>query len=303
MDLTAFADEIGAAGPVTCVGGRTQWDAGGTVVAGTREVRAPAGIEWVEPEEMTVRCGAATPVAELDAVLAGHGQRVALPDWEGATIGGVLAVGRSGLRRLGDGPVRDTLLQAGVVTAGAEVVKAGGPTVKNVSGYDLCRLLVGSLGTLAFLGEVILRTRPRPETSRWYASGPAGPPVDPFDAHQALYRPTAILWGGTATWVLLEGHPDDVDAQAALVPGLVEAEGPPPLPSGGRASVPPGELQAWCAARDPGTFVAEIGIGIVHTDSPVPPPPLHPVAAALHARLKAAFDPAGRLNPGRGWPS
>lgn len=300
MDLSAFAGEIGAGGPVTCVGGRTQWDVGGTLASGTREVRAPAGIEWVQPEEMTVRCGAATPVSELDAALAGHGQRVALPDWPGATVGGVLAVGRSGVRRLGDGPIRDTLLQAGVVTAGGKVVKAGGPTVKNVSGYDLCRLLVGSLGTLAFLGEVILRTRPRPEASRWYASAVAGPPVDPFDVQRALYRPTAILWDGTTTWVLIEGHPDDVDAQVALVPGLAEVDGPPPLPSGGRASVPPGEVRAWCAGH-PGRFVAEIGVGVVHTDAPVTARPLDPVVAALHARLKAAFDPAGRLNPGRGW--
>ena len=80
MDLTAFADEVGVEGPVTCVGGRTQWDVGGLLAPGTREVKAPAGIEWVEPEEMTVRCGAATGVAELDAALAEHGQYVALPD-------------------------------------------------------------------------------------------------------------------------------------------------------------------------------------------------------------------------------
>ena len=61
-------------------------------------------------------------------------------------MGGALAVGRSGIRRLGYGPVRDTLLQARYVSPTGEIVKAGGPTVKNVSGFDLCRLLVGSQG-------------------------------------------------------------------------------------------------------------------------------------------------------------
>src|SRR6476646_175637 len=70
MDLKAFAEEVGAAGPVTVVGGRTQWDVGGAVDSSVREVRAPAGIAEFEPAEMTVRCGAGTPVAELAGVLA-----------------------------------------------------------------------------------------------------------------------------------------------------------------------------------------------------------------------------------------
>ena len=91
-------------------------------------------------------------------------------------------------------------------------MKAGGPTVKNVSGFDLRRLLVGSLGTLGLIGEVVLRTRPLPAASRWVSG-----PTDPFALAALLYRPTSILWDGTHTWVLLEGDPDDVDAQAAAV--------------------------------------------------------------------------------------
>ena len=102
-------------------------------------------------------------------------------------------------------------------------MKAGGPTVKNVSGYDLCRLLVGSLGTLGLIGEVILRTRPVPAVSRWFRG-----------RHRrsrraccaAVHRPACVLWDGTTTWVLLEGHPDDVDAQAVAA-GLAETDGPP----------------------------------------------------------------------------
>ena len=109
MDLTAFAAEVGSDDPVTVVGGGTQWDVGGEVDPSARQVRAPVGVAAYDPAEMTVRCGAGTTVADLDGVLAEHGQTVALPDREGATVGGVLAVGRSGIRRLGYGPVRDVL--------------------------------------------------------------------------------------------------------------------------------------------------------------------------------------------------
>src|SRR6185436_136294 len=100
------------------------WDVGGAVDAGAREVRPPSGILTHEPAEMTVRCGAGTEVAVLDAALAEHGQCVALPDWPGATVGGVLAVGRSGVRRLGYGPVRDALLEARYVNDAGRLVKA-----------------------------------------------------------------------------------------------------------------------------------------------------------------------------------
>ena len=170
IDLASFAEQIGSDGP-----GRGRGRAhpmGRRRRARSRargSCRHPTGIAWIAVEEMTVCCGAGTLVTELDAALAERGQCVALPDWHGATVGGVLAVGRSGIRRLGYGPVRDALLQARFVSAEGRIVKAGGPTVKNVSGYDLCRLLVGSLGTVGLIGEVILRTRPLPAASRWFA--------------------------------------------------------------------------------------------------------------------------------------
>lgn len=287
MDLTAFASEVGPAGPVTCVGARRQWDVGGPVAPGTREVKAPAGIDWIAPEEMTAACGAGTTVAELDAALAERGQLVALPDW--GTVGGVLAVGRSDVRRLGYGPVRDTLLQTGVVTADGLVAKVGGPTVKNVSGFDLARLLVGSLGTLALMGDVILRTRPRPAAEGWYRA-PEG--VDPFALFRALYRPVSLLWDGTTTWTRLEGDAGDLRQQAAEH-RLDEVAGPPNLPPC-RSSVPPADLRDLT-----GTFVAEIGVGVVHRDQPVAGPPPSPAVVDLHRAIRARFDPTGRLNPGR----
>jgi glycolate oxidase FAD binding subunit len=304
VNVSAFAADVGpaTAGPVTAVGGRTQWGVGGDVHPGTREVAAPSAVVAVEAADMTVRVGAGTTVEAVDAALAEVGQAVALPSWTGATVGGVLAVGHSGIRRLGWGPVRDVLLEARVVTADGRIVKAGGPTVKNVSGYDLCRLLVGSLGTLGLIGEVVLRTRPLPATERWLAG-----PADPFELLPRLYRPAAVLWDGVTTWVLLDGHPDDVERQAAVAAraGLTPTDGPPPLPPH-RWSLRPSELPALGSGSTAGEagptgpgFVAEVGVGVVHCHEPQPARPVDPHVVELHRRVKAVFDPSGRLNPGR----
>jgi glycolate oxidase FAD binding subunit len=227
MDLTAFAAEVGTDAPVTIAGRSTR----GGAVADVRCVRAPAGIESFQPDEMTVSCGAGTPVDELQAALAEHAQFVALP--EGGTVGGALAVGRAGILRLGHGPVRDTVLQCYSVLADGAVVMAGGPTVKNVSGFDLCRLFVGAHGTLGFFGAVVLRTRPVPQARRWFST-----PAEPWGVRRALYRPSSLLWDGLTTWVCLEGHPSDIDEQADAA-DLAEVDGPPPLPSGGRRVLEP----------------------------------------------------------------
>ena len=291
--LEAFADEVGAEGPVAVVGGRTAWDVGGDLVAEARLVAAPVGVVEYEPAEMTVRVGAGTPVGALHEVLAEAGQTTVLPsgpDGAGATVGGVLAVGRSGLDQLRWGPVRDALLEARYVSAEGRLVKAGGPTVKNVSGYDLCRVLVGSLGTLGLLGEVVLRTRPAPPCSRWFAGE-----ADPWSVRSALYRPAAVLWDGTTTWVWLQAHEMDVEAEAEVLAalGLTPCSGPPPLPPH-RHSMGAASLRALT-----GTFVAEIGTGVIHHEDPPAGVPLPEAVVALNRRVKAELDPTGRLNPGR----
>jgi len=281
VDLSDFAAAVGTDDPVTISGAGSR----GGPVAGVRAVVAPSGIERVEPAEMTVSCGAGTPVAELDEALVPFSQAVAIPP--SGTVGGALAVGQSGLRRLGYGPVRDVLLQAHYVSAAGDIVKAGGPTVKNVSGFDLCRLLVGSHGTLGFLGDVIVRTRPRARYEQWFRGT-----VAPDEALARLYRPTSVLWDGTRTWVLLEGDERDVEAQVTTL-GLDAVAGPPGLPRGGRWSIPPSQ---WAAVR--GEYVVEVGVGIVHHAEPGPPVAVDPAARSLHQRIKANFDPTGRLNPG-----
>jgi hypothetical protein len=283
VDLTEFAEEIGADGPVTIAGLATR----GGPVDGVRPVMAPVGIDRFTPDEMTVECGAGTPMEDLVGELAAFGQTVAIPP--SGTVGGALVVGRSSIRRLGYGPVRDTLLQARYVDAAGRIVKAGGPTVKNVSGFDLCRLLVGSRGTLGFLGEVILRTRPIAAYEQWFTSD-----TDPDVLLRELYRPLSILWDGEQSWVLLAGHPDDVDGQATAN-GLVAGDPPATMPTGGRWSIPPRQIRSLVGS---GRFVAEVGVGIVHHEHPAPVRPVDPAVAELHRRIKARFDPTGRLNPG-----
>jgi glycolate oxidase FAD binding subunit len=282
--------DLSGVDPVVAVGGCTH----ATPPEGVRQVRAPAGIVAYEPAEMIVRVRAGTPVAELDAALAEHGQMTPLDPGvpSRATVGGVLAAGQSGLRRLRYGPVRDLLLEARYVSADGRLVKAGGPVVKNVTGFDLCRLLVGSWGTLGVLAEVVLRVRPRPQVSRWLM----GAGADPFVVRRKLPMPSSILWDGEMTWVLLEGHPADVAVQAGVLgAGFVDAPGPPLLPPH-RWSLRPSDLRKSTApvAVD-FRWVAEVGVGTVHREEPQPPRPVDP----LHAVVKAQFDPTGRLNPGK----
>lgn len=282
IDLGSFAAAVGSEGPVTVVGHGTR----GGAVANTRQVHAPSGVDFVQADEMIICCGAGTPIAEVKATLRGFGQTVALPD--GGTVGGALSVGQSGIRRLGDGPVRDTLLQARFVGADGSVVTAGGPTVKNVSGFDLCRLLVGSRGTLGFLGEVLLRTRPLARHSQWFNA----PCSDPRVVQRMLYRPVSLLWNGSTLWALLEGHPVDVAEQASAA-SLRPVDGPPPLPTGSRRALSPSAITQLS-----GTYVAEVGVGIVHHAEPWKPPALAPRVQQLNDALRREFDPTGRLNPG-----
>jgi len=293
--LEAFAAEVGGhqGGAVVAVGGRTRFDVGGALEGTPREVHAPAGIVEHEPAEMTVRVRAGTTVAELDDALARHGQCVALPDRDGSTVGGVLAVGHSGVRRLGWGPVRDAVLEVRYVADDGALVKGGGPTVKNVSGYDMPRLFVGSLGTLGVLAEVVLRTRPVPACTQWFAGE-----TEPFRLLRELYRPAALCWDGTTTWALLDGHPADVDAQARRA-GLQATDAAPTadaLPH--RWSLRPSTLAALPGDGN-GPFLAQVGVGVVHRAVPPPARPVDAAVRTLHDRLKQAFDPTNRFAPGR----
>lgn len=297
MPLAEFASVVGSEGPVAVEGRRTRWATGGGPTGDVRLFLAPAGVLDYQPAEMTIRVGAGTTVADLDVILAESGQRSALPD-RGGTIGGALAVGENDLEVLGRGRVRDAALQIDYVSAEGRVVTAGGPTVKNVSGFNLPKALVGSLGTLGLFGEVILRTNPVPAFSRWLQADEA----DPLATFDALLRPAVVLFDGHSVWVKLEGHHLDVDAETGVLTSLFafnEVDGPPSLPPH-RWSLSPSE--ALGADRAPGLgdgFVAVIGVGLVFATRPQPSKVADRAVTRVADRMKQLFDPSGRLNPGR----
>ena len=297
--LGAFAAEVGSEGPVCVRGGRTRWSLGGDVAPGTREVAAPAGIVAFEPAEMTVRVRAGTPVTELHEALAESRQRTTLPERPGGTVGGALMAGESSIARLGLGPVRDGLLQARYVCADGRIASGGAGTVKNVSGFDLCRLLVGSLGTLGLVGEVLLRTMPVGEVERWVHVPGAAP-----DSARSCHTAASLLWDGTDLWAFLSGYGVDVDEDLSRLAELAagppeDVDGPPDLPPH-RWSCTPSEAASFGSGNGAaGRFVAEVGVGVVHASEPQSARPVEPGVEELNRRFKERFDPAGRLNPGR----
>jgi FAD/FMN-containing dehydrogenase len=307
--VAAFADEVGDSGSVWCVGGQTHLSAPTTAPAATsdatveraRIVSAPSGIISHDPDEMIVRVLTGTTVHVLDAALAERGQQCPIDAFDArTTIGGALAVGRSGHRRLRYGNVRDVLLEAHSVASDGQIVKCGAPVVKNVSGYDLARLLVGSFGTLAFLAEVVLRCAPRPAASRWFEVD-----GDAWDVRARAFRPSTVLWNGARTAVLFEGSDDEIAGEVSRLRGIgpIDEIAAPTIPRGARASVAPARLRATVAPLPVGSFAAEVGVGVVHLQDADPPgslrrQPLPDRVAKLNRDIKRAYDPLGRLNPG-----
>ena len=226
--LHEFAALVGTDDPIAVQGNGTRWHLGGPLDESARLVEAPTGIVDYQPSEMVVTVRAGTTVAELHEALAAAGQTSALPD-RGGTVGGAVAVGENRIDRLGRGSVRDAVLQVRYVSAEGEIVTGGGPVVKNVSGFNLPKLIVGSLGTLGLIAEVVLRANPLPPVQRWIRAER----VDPRDIRDALLRPGAVLWDGTSSWALVEGHEVDVDAEVdklATLADIADVDGPPELP-------------------------------------------------------------------------
>jgi glycolate oxidase FAD binding subunit len=137
---------------------------------------ALSGVTLYEPDELVLTARAGTPLAEIEALLAAKGQMLAFepPDWgallgAGAakqTVGGVVACNLAGPRRFKSGAARDHFLGLKAVSGRGDAFKAGGRVVKNVTGYDMCKLLAGSFGTLAVMTELTLKVVPAPEKTR-----------------------------------------------------------------------------------------------------------------------------------------
>ncbi|MBM3504063.1 MAG: glycolate oxidase subunit GlcE [Alphaproteobacteria bacterium] len=138
------------------------------------DLGALSGITLYEPDELVLRAGSGTPIEDIEAALAREGQHLAFepPDFSAlfgaggaGTLGGLVAGNLSGSRRPMAGSLRDHLLGVEAVSGRGEVFKAGGRVMKNVTGYDIPRLMAGSFGTLAVATEITLKVLPRPEAT------------------------------------------------------------------------------------------------------------------------------------------
>ena len=159
--------EIVGHGTKRAIGRAAQWDA-------TLDLSALSGITLYEPEELVLSAKAGTPLAEIEVQVAASKQELAFEPMDygvvlgtpigTGTIGGAIAANLSGPRRIKAGAARDHFLGVNAVSGRGETFKSGGRVVKNVTGYDLCKLLAGSWGTLAAITDVTLKTLPRAET-------------------------------------------------------------------------------------------------------------------------------------------
>jgi glycolate oxidase FAD binding subunit len=221
------------------VGGRTQLGYGlppnrpGVAL----DTRGLARVIDYPARDMTVTVQAGITVAALQQLLATENQRLPLdvPRAEQATLGGLLAANTSGPRRLGWGTARDYVIGVSVVNDEGHEVKAGGRVVKNVAGYDLCKLYVGSLGTLGVITQVTLKLRPRPERDALLTlpctAEEAGPLLDRL--HASRTRPVCVELLNPAaarrldpeacpsSWAVLVGYEDTAEALSWQVQQLV----------------------------------------------------------------------------------
>jgi glycolate oxidase FAD binding subunit len=233
----AIGDALSAAEPLELVAGGTKRGLGRPLqLPRTLDLSRLAGIRDYQPSELVLTAAAATPLDDVETALAAAGQMLAFepPDWGAllggagsvagrATLGGALACNLSGPRRIKAGAARDHFLGFRGVSGRGEVFKAGGKVVKNVTGYDLCKLMAGSYGTLAAIEEVTVKVLPRPEAaSTLILSGLDAPAAvrcfgralaSPHEVSGAAYIPRSLTSSSGALGLLglrIEGPPPSV---------------------------------------------------------------------------------------------
>ncbi len=204
----------------------------------TLETSALTGIKKYAPDDLYIQVGAGTPLAHVQAFLGKHHRQVALvAPWHNATVGGLIAANINSPQRLLYGSIRDQLLAATVVLADGRIIRAGRPVVKNVAGYDLPKIFVGSFGTLGLLTDVTLKLFPRPRCQRTLLISvdalQAGLALGKQLLAHALVASAIVLTQGipsspASRYVLAytaEGLAEEVDAELAQVRDTIEKAG------------------------------------------------------------------------------
>jgi len=350
-DLTRdFTDRIAAASgakPLRIRGGGSKDFYGEMPRGEILDTRGHSGIVAYEPTELviTARCG--TPLAEIETALAAHGQFLPFePPAFGeatslATVGGAVAAGLSGPRRASAGALRDFVLGVTILDGVPRRLTFGGTVMKNVAGYDVSRLIAGSMGTLGLILEVSLKVLPRPvaeATLRFEL--PQDKALDVLNAWAGQPLPiSASCWHDDALTVRLSGANAAVAAAQRKLGGEPVADGDAfwqelreqrhpfftdretlwrlSVPSITRALDLPGEQliewggsqRWWRGGANVREAAARAGGHAVlfrqseHGDKSARVfAPLPDAVMAIHRRLKATFDPRGVFNPGRLYP-
>ena len=285
-----------------------------------------------DPAEMLCVVEAGMRIHDVRAMLAEGGQEWPVDAPDDATVGGVIATGGPTIRQLRVGTMRDTIVEMEVVTGDGRLVKSGARTVKNVTGYDVHRLLTGSLGTLGVIVQVALKVRPLPKATRTLVTDEGGVELG-RRVVDAVPLPAAVLAEPDRLVVRLEGWPEEVEEQTTAARSIAtfdETDDPFPeacFPQAtivAEAAVVPSRLGELLAGVD--RYRAMIGVGIAWVpfedgealaafrsrvaelggiapvirgpgglgDGAVPAP-------EVERRVRAAMDPAGILAPGRAW--
>jgi glycolate oxidase FAD binding subunit len=338
-DLADRVREAAARGePLKVVGGNTKAFLGRLTEGEFLDLSGHRGIMSHEPSELVITARAGTPLDEIEAALAAHGQRLAFePPVFGpsSTLGGVVAAGLSGARRAFAGAVRDCLLGVTILDGRGRRLRFGGVVFKNVAGFDAFRLMAGAMGRLGVLLDVSLRLTPAPRASRSLAFETDWPRAQE-QLRSLLGRPLPLSGAahdGERLHLRLEG------GEAAVAEAAAELGGQPSpaalwhdlrhlrlpvlaAPRLWRLSVPQASVvegldgrwlmnwagaERWLVSEAPPTRIraAARAAGGHATlfrgavDGEDIFEPLEPNLFALHQRLAAALDPAGVLNPGR----
>ena len=279
------------------------------------DLGALSGIGLYEPAELVLTAAAGTPRPDIEKALAAHHQQLAFepPDLGPLlgksagkdTIGGILACNLSGPRRFSAGAARDHFLGVAAVSGRGEAFKSGGRVVKNVTGYDMCRLLAGSYGTLAVMTEVTLKVLPAPEETRTLVLHD----LDDAAATQAMtaalqsshhvsgaaHLPASVAArsgfdAGAATLLRLEGFGPSVAARATALTDALRAH----------SDIDPLDQTAseklWLGIRDVTPFVDKPDRPVWRIS--VSPQSGHKVATAAAAKLSAGVVPGSGRRPG-----
>jgi glycolate oxidase FAD binding subunit len=220
----AIREAAQARRPLCLRGGGTKDFYGGAPVGEPLDTRGHGGIVSYEPSELVVTARGGTPLAELEAALAANGQMLAFepPHFgAGATLGGCVAAGLSGPRRAAAGAVRDFVLGVRLIDGRGTVLSFGGQVMKNVAGYDVSRLVTGSLGTLGVIAEASLKVLPKPAAERTLRLAlPEPQAIEQMNRWAGLpLAISATAWQQGTLALRLSGAPSALDAAARRIGG------------------------------------------------------------------------------------